>query len=136
MLDERLFGTGMIEAISQDGKVYHFRYQVETDELIFVEKEQVLDRVLLKPNPLLFGDGRGEYFKRRKEEPLIMDYRIDPEVVSKLVEGRKIRYSAFCADLYNLPREDAYDITDHKRDYKWSKNKEQVLARAKTLNFN
>lgn len=135
MLDERLAGTGIIEAVLDNGDIYHFIYDDVNDELMFKEKMQVIDFLVMRPNPFIVGE-RLERLKRKGDDPLVMDYHIDPEVVSKLVQGRKVKYSTFCADLYELPRDSAFDIQYHKRDYKRSKNKELILAQAKAGKFN
>ena len=55
MLDERLTGTGIIEAVLDNGDVYHVIYDDVNDDLVFEEKMQAIDFLVMRPNPLIVG---------------------------------------------------------------------------------
>lgn len=137
MLDERLIGSNMIECVAIDGTKYHYLYDSENLTLYCIENNQILFKIDLKPNLEYFNENnKHKYFSNGKDKSLISQINIDPDIYDKLVNEGIIRYSSLSADLYDLPKEKAFDAKYHKRDYKNKKNKSLVLQRYHNGIFN
>lgn len=146
MLDNELCGTDSIVVETQDLNNHVIKLVRSYDRLYLKleNEDRLIRKLVIKPNMwLYFLDGSYDTSinlikpcHSNLERALAFEFSIDPLIFNELIDNDLISYSKGVADLYDLPPVYARDIKYHHRDYKWSRNKEKVLKKLRSGNFN
>lgn len=146
MLDENLRGTNMIVVDTFDYNSHVFELVLENDKyyLKFENNLNNIKKLIIKPDIwVYFQDGSYEQgvnllkpLNPSDNKVLAMDFNIDPNIFDILIAENLISYSKDMADLYDFDPKFSRDYSYHHRDYKHSKNKNQVLQKLKKGLFN
>lgn len=146
MLDNELYGTGVIIVETQDLNSHIIKLVRQSDKLYLKleNEDRFIRKMVIKPNIwFYFADGSFDTginiikpCYNNLERVLAIDFSIDPFIFNRLIDSDLISYSKGVSDLYDLSPAYARDIKYHHRDYKWSRNKEKVLRKLRSGNFN
>lgn len=145
MLDENLRGTNalVVETFDDNCHVFHL---VEKKDTLFLQLENTtsyINKLIIKPDLWIFFDEGYEHGTRllkplnpNLKKILAKNYYIDPTIFHILINHELISYSKAMADLYDLPVAYSRDIKYHHKDYKNTRNKQQVLQKLRQGHFN